>query len=193
MANAKNKSKTTSKSKTPSSKVKKASEEVIVEETPEPTLETSEPILSETEAPVEEESSDDDALALKVLSDEQIEAAEDYAVFKQEDGMVAWSLENFYQEDGSIRSKKQLRLDPPVLRVQGSEGQAAEFVLTKGFTKSLSEGLNDVYRGLFGIHKTKKRFGNFREALWSSIVENPLRFVTLLAFFGLCLALIIWG
>ncbi len=136
---------------------------------------------------------DDDALAIQALEDEKLEVADDYGVFKQQEGMIAWSIENLYREDGSMRSKKELKLNPPTLKVEGSGGQSVDFILTKNFTKTLKDGLDDVYRGMFGVHKAKAPMSSFKEALYNSVMENPLRIVVVGLIVLVCAALAIFS
>jgi len=136
---------------------------------------------------------DDDELAIQALEDDKIELSDDYGVFKQQEGMIAWSIENLYREDGIMRSKKELKLEPPILRIEASDGQSVDFILTKNFTKTLKDGLDDVYRGTFGIQKAKTPISGFREALFNSVMENPLRVVVLGLLVVLCAALAIFN
>lgn len=146
----------------------------------EPTEESSEAVESPSEL---QESTlleeDDDLLAIKASNDEAVELTDNYGIFQQEEGMIAWSLQNFYNEDGTPRTKRELRLDPAVLRIEDASGGYADFVLTREFTKSLNESLEQVYLATFGLHKTKKPMTSFKEALIASAVEKPLRAVLL--------------
>lgn len=159
----------------------------VSDEFPEPAVEVVEPVANDVsasaEVPVTE--LDDDELAL-LVEDEKIELTEDLGIFKQhQEGLIAWSIENFYQEDGTVRSKRELRTDPPILRIENASGEQVDFLLTKQFTRSLYESLETVNYGLFGVKKSKSRWTNFREALVGSILENPLKVIV----FGLLVIL----
>lgn len=130
-------------------------------------------------AKLSEATVNDDLLAIEVENDSQLELSDNYGVFDQEEGMIAWSLQNFYREDGSIRSKRELKLDPAILRIEDASGGSVDFVLTKDFTKSLNESLNKVRLASYGIQKSKKPFDSFKEALVNSAIENPIRTVLL--------------
>lgn len=121
----------------------------------------------------------DDLLAIEVENDTQLELSDNYGVFDQEAGMIAWSLQNFYREDGTIRSKRELKLDPAILRIEDASGGSVDFVLTKEFTKTLNDSLEVVRLASYGIHKSKKPFDSFKEALVNSAIENPIRTVLL--------------
>lgn len=119
----------------------------------------------------------DDELALEALTDEAVEATPDLAVFRQAEGMIAWTLQNFYKEDGTTRSKRDLRLDPPILRIENSDGESVDFILTRNFSKSLLDTLEIVRLGTFGVKKNRSKWGSFKDALVGSVLENPLKVI----------------
>lgn len=91
----------------------------------------------------------------EVILDEENDAIVDEslrsALFQQDENLVSWSLENFYNEKGERRGKYSLLNNPPILRLEGSAGDRAEFVLTKELTRSLSKVLDVVDRGYYGV------------------------------------------
>jgi len=136
-----------------------------------------------TNEPVEE--LNDDELALDALADETIELSEDYGVFRQQDGLVAWTLQNFYREDGKIRSARELKADPPVLRIEDGTGESVDFTLTKEFTRTMIEMFDTVNLGIHGIKKNRSKWTSLKDAITGSILENPLKvtLVTVLVLF----------
>lgn len=133
---------------------------------------------------------DDDELALQ-MKDEIVELSDDLGVFKQNDDMIAWSIHNFYQENGEVRSKRELRNDPPTLRIENAKGDAVDFILSKQFTKTLYEALENVHYGMFGIKKSKSRWTNFKDALMGSILENPLKVIVLTLLTALVIVILV--
>ena len=118
--------------------------------------------VEETAAPpaVEDSSLDedyfgDDERFLK-SEDKLLSATPSAALIEQEANLVSWRLENFYDEDGKRRSRLSLRADPPIFRVESSDGAAAEFVLTKNLAVSLSETFDAVKRGYYGVDPKRK-------------------------------------
>jgi len=136
------------------------------------------------------EGKSDDELALLAANDEVLELDETYGVFKQEDGLVAWSIHNLYREDGKLRPKGELKRDPAILRIEGSEGESVDFSLTKEFVGSMREALETVNLASHGITKKQRTFGSFKEALKSSVLENPIRVLLLGGLFVLTLLFI---
>lgn len=117
----------------------------------------------------------DDEIVVKELGDKLVEEQDGFAVFEQgSEGMIAWSLQNFYREDGSIRSKGELKNEPPLLRIENSEGNSVDFMLTREFVKSLNQQLEQVRLATYGIQKSRKPLSSFKEALVATAVEKPL-------------------
>lgn len=91
--------------------------------------------------------------------DELIEAGDDkvlleeknLAIFQQNENVITWEIDNFYNDKDEPKNKTSLRLDPPVLRVKSSDGKIVEFVLTKELSKSFNSVFDEVYKAYFGI------------------------------------------
>lgn len=125
--------------------------------------------------------------------DQPIKDDELIALFSQEEGVVAWELTNFQDENGDLKSKRQLRESPPMLTVKSSSGDFVEFALTKGFNKSLLEALKSVDRAYFGVDSRKKKF-SFADAaetakLW--FTNHPIRAILTVAAVALFVVLIV--
>lgn len=129
--------------------------------------------------PAEDRSADyfaDDEEYLEDMNDQVVYEAQDLGMYQQEEGTVSWELLNFRNDAGRQRNRFVLKNDPPILRIDSSDGQTAEFVLTQRFAKGLSEELDSVYKAYFGIEakqdkkNTKEKFSSFRE--W--IQEHPV-------------------
>lgn len=98
---------------------------------------------------------DEDDEELLQGDDNKITEEEAYAIFKQSENAVSWTLLNFYDENGERKSKYKLRADPPVFRLESSDGNYAEFVVTKELASSLSNKFQEIRRGFFGLDKGK--------------------------------------
>lgn len=144
--------------------------------------ETPEILESELAAPAESRAIsalNDDLLVIEGNNDVELELADNYGVFEQEEGMIAWSLQNFYREDGSIRNKRELKLDPAILRIEDASGGSVDFLLTQEFTKTLNDSLEKVHLATYGIQKSRKSFASFKESLINSAIANPVRTILL--------------
>lgn len=148
-----------------------ASETIEVEPTPAPTgdfediyIEMPEEalIVADEETPDDSPDSvpakrtyfDDDREFLK-SEDEILELSPDSGLLEQMENVVSWRIDNFYDEDGKRRSRLGLRSDPPIFRIESSDGATAEFVLTKNLTITLAETFENVKRGYFGVDPKK--------------------------------------
>lgn len=124
--------------------------------------------------------------------DEVLVAEQDSALLQQMENVVSWNLENFYGEDGKPRGKYSLRSNPPVFRIEASDGSAAEFVLSKNLALSLAEAFDTVKRGYYGVSPKKKGMLTQEEAVskpqeWRDwMVQHPVKTVGLIALFILC-------
>lgn len=95
--------------------------------------------------------------------DEQFLAGDDVVVsesdalslFKQTDNVVSYEVLNFYDDNGKPRNRLSLRNDPPILHISSSDGQSADFVLTKNFTSGTARMLRDVERAYVGMSPKK--------------------------------------
>ena len=123
----------------------------------------------------------DDDLQVIEANDKPVDEGDNFAVFEQGEGLIAWTIQNLTDEEGKMRSKRQLRLDPPVLRIEDGGGGEVNFTLTREFTKSLNGALEEVRLATYGIEKSKKPFASFREALVAAAMEKPVGTVLLAA------------
>ncbi len=156
------------------------------------TNKTAEDIVVE---PLESESipANDDEIVVSAYREETVDADETYAIFQQGDGMLAWSIQNLRSEDGKLRSKRDLKNDPPILRIEASEGQSVDFILTKEFTKTLNESLGDVRQAFYGIEKKRKPLVSFKDAVVASIYDKPLAFLLVAGLGVLSLLFLVFG
>lgn len=119
---------------------------------------------------------DDDEQLLR-SKDTVLEDEEAYAIFKQEDGVVSWKIENLFDAEGKQYSKRELNANPPVLTIEGSNEAKAEFILTKDFSRSMSEILNRVHYGYYGLEKKpKKHFtvASAKQAIIDAVGARPI-------------------
>lgn len=138
-------------------------------------------------SPGEESYFDDDEEFLrgdsKVLLSEK-----DGGILENLENVVTWEVDNFYNEAGKQRGRYALRTDPPVFRIRSSDGDGAEFILTKDLAGEMERIMGDVYRGYFGITpKEKKKMDQegmrgYMDKTMEEIKNHPLR-TTLIAIF----------
>lgn len=135
--------------------------------------------------------------------DEVVHDGDVLSMFQQEDDVVSVEVMNLYTESGNLRNKFQLRSDPPVLQIKSSDGQLAQFVLTKNFSQSLSAKLDDVSSAYYGLEskssklkkneeksENKASVGDFLQKIGDWAVDNKLKsglllIVVLLVIFGI--------
>jgi hypothetical protein len=120
---------------------------------------------------------DDDELLLQA-ADNQLDATEGYGIFKQQEGVVSWTITNLLDGDGKQYGKRELRANPPVLTLESSNGDKADFVLTKDFSGSLASVLERVHYGFYGLDKKpKKKFtkDTAKQAVFDAIGARPLQ------------------
>lgn len=93
------------------------------------------------------------------LAGDDVEIHDDnvLSIFRQEDNVVSVELMNLYTNDGDLRNKFQLRNDPPVMIIKSSDGQLAQFLLTKNFVNGLNGKFDDVHRAYFGLESKSSR------------------------------------
>ena len=94
------------------------------------------------------------------------------AVFKQSENTLMWNILDLYDDSGNIRSKNQLRKNPPILSLESSDGSQAEFVLTEGLSKSLSELLEIVYHAYNGVEKKRPLSLDFSEDGFKGVLDR---------------------
>lgn len=119
---------------------------------------------------------DDDEQLIR-SKDAVLEDEEAYAIFKQDDGVVSWKIENLFDAEGKQYSKRELNANPPVLTIEGSNESKAEFILTKDFSRSMSEILNRVHYGYYGLEKKpKKHFtvASAKQAIIDAVGARPI-------------------
>lgn len=122
----------------------------------------------------------DDLAVIETTNDTKIDEGDNFAIFEQNnEGFIAWSIQNFYNEDGSIRSKRELKRDPAVLRIEDNNDELVDFVLTQEFTKSIVEQLETVRLATYGIQKSRKPLSSFKESFVAAAIEHPIRTVFL--------------
>lgn len=119
---------------------------------------------------------------LEVLAgdDTLMELNKSSALFKQQENVISWSIENLYDEKGKLRRKDSLRKRPPVFSIDDSLGNSVNFVLTKNLSHSLSEEFEAVYRAYFGV-STKKKFGSTEDDSIVTWMKNHTFLTVLLA------------
>lgn len=92
----------------------------------------------------------------KFLSDDtELDLRKDLGIFKQDNAIVTWGITNLYDGSDDFRKKRNIRRDPPVLRISSSDGDEAQFILTKDFTKSLKNALGSVEKAYNGLSDSK--------------------------------------
>lgn len=127
-------------------------EDILQEAT---TVDTSEDIQEDSlEAEEAYFQEDEDILA---GDDKVLHRSEALGVYQQLDNVVSWEVANFYDEEGKLRSPRDLRAEPPVFRITSSGGDAAEFVLTQELSRSMEEIFGNVRAGYFGVDKSRPR------------------------------------
>lgn len=119
---------------------------------------------------------DDDSILLKA-ADSRLDETSSYGIFKQEEGVISWTITNFIDADGKQYGKRELRANPPVLTFESSTGDKADFVLSKEFSASLASVLERVHYGYFGLEsKPKKKYtwAEAKQAIINAIGARPL-------------------
>lgn len=79
------------------------------------------------------------------------------SIFQQEEDVVSVEILNLYTPEGNLRNKFALRSDPPILEIKSSDGQVAQFVLTKNFAHGLSGKFEDAYSAYFGVESKSSK------------------------------------
>lgn len=118
------------------------------------------PVVELEDAPVSDEDDStgyfsDDEEFLKG-DDRVMEQAPTAALLQQMDNVVSYTLKNFENENGRRRSKYALRADPPVFLIESSNGDFAEFVVTRELSAHLEHLFGTVRRGYYGVDAKKK-------------------------------------
>lgn len=98
----------------------------------------------------------DDDLEFLTGDDTLLEAKPSGALIEQEENIIAWRLENFFDENNERRSRYALRNSPPILIIESSDGSSVEFLLTQQLSRTLAETFTSVDRGYRGMDPKKK-------------------------------------
>lgn len=101
----------------------------------------------------------DDEEYLEVANDKALFESTDIGIFQQEENTVSWEVLNFRKDSGKPRGRISLNNEPPILRINSSDDQYAEFLLTQQFAKRLSEELDSVHKAYFGIDTAQRSKG----------------------------------
>lgn len=126
----------------------------------------------------------------------------DGGVLENLENVVTWEVDNFYNEAGKQRGRISLRTDPPIFRIRSSDGDGAEFVLTKELAGDMERVMGDVYRGYFGITAKDKKDRNkldqdgvrgFMDKVSAEAKEHPVRFAILALFLLACIFYLVIG
>lgn len=131
--------------------------------------------------------------------DNEIFQEKSRAGFLQLENSIVWSVDGFVKEDGKVKTSKEMRLDPPVLKIQSIDPESndenhATFLMTKDFSQSLSRVTEEVYRAYYGLGEKKKNtfwkmsFDDKMKTILGWISSNPLQTIGL---FIMLIALVI--
>lgn len=124
-------------------------------------------------------------------SDEILHSDEESVTAKQTDAVVTWDIDSLYTDEGKVRSKRSLKNSPPVLRISNSEGQSAEFVLTKDLSRVLANHLENTSRAYYGIRpKSEMSMKDKLSEAKTGLRENMGKAIVI---GGLLAALVIFG
>lgn len=127
-----------------------------------------------------------------LLGDDSVIADKDVlGLFKQSDNVISYEVLNFYNENGKPRNRMSLRNDPPVLHISSSNGDTADFILTRNFTKNAAYMLKEVDKAYSGISPQKNKKidqeeiqGTFKKIVsWAK--NNKVKSITLGALIAL--------
>lgn len=121
---------------------------------------------------------DDDELIVNNSKDSKLEETDSYGVYKQDEGVVSWTIVNFIDANEKVYSKRELQANPPILTFEDSDGTKAEFVLTKEFSGSLASVFEKVHYGYYGLDKRPKKKYAWKDlggAFSSAIGRRPLQ------------------
>lgn len=124
------------------------------------------------------ELADDDDDLLLAAHDSRLDGGDSFEVFKQEEGVVSWSIAGLYDSNGNTYPKRELRANPPLLTVESSNGDKAEFILTKDFSGGLSRVLERVHYGYFGQDRRPKKsytWASAKQSIVDAIGRKPLQ------------------
>lgn len=99
--------------------------------------------------------------------DRTIHDSDVLSMFQQNDNVVSIELKNLYNNDGKLRNSLVLKDDPAVMEIRSSEGNFAQFVLTKEFAYGLYQKSEQAYKAYYGIEpkSVKERRNKDKEKL----------------------------
>lgn len=144
--------------------------EVVAEDNSEPAIleetEFSKDAPEEVKSPprLEDDYFTDDEKVIEESLDTLLDSTDRSALIQQFENVVTWHLDGFYDDLDRPFSRRHLRLNPPALVIEASDGNRAEFVLTEKVAQSLSEITTTVHRGYFGVSPKKQNVITQREA-----------------------------
>lgn len=117
---------------------------------------------------------DDDFLAAE---DRSLHSDQSAGVVQQLENVVSWEVEGFYKEDGKPRNRLVLRQDPPIFKITSSNGDYAEFILTKTLAQDFERIFGDVHNGFYGITPKSDRPSPFSQEGFRSNMEGAKEWV----------------
>lgn len=160
------------------------------------TMETQFTTKNENKEPIPPNSEEIDNLDEYILTnDEGLLIDKSESSFIQEDGVLKWSIDGFYDENGNTPSPREMRRNPPVLKLESlnkdtNEIDVAAFVLTEHFMESFAyamKGVNDGYRGIKPGEPRKIK--DIPSDLIDWVKEHPFGFILTL----IASAVLVWG
>lgn len=84
-------------------------------------------------------------------SSETITEQQSMAIVQGMENVVAWEVVNYLNDNGKARSSRSMKNDPPVLRINSSDGAGAEFVVTDELARTLSRIFTDIHKSYYGV------------------------------------------
>lgn len=116
----------------------------------------------------------------------------DNGILQQQEDVIGWELNNFYDESGKQRGRFALRSDPPTFRVRHKRSDGAEDVVEFVVSKQLAGEFEQVFKNVRGAYygMTPKETRKADQASFRSYVDNvtleakthPVRFAILVLF-----------
>lgn len=74
------------------------------------------------------------------------------ALVQQGENVVMWEITGLYKEgSNAVKNRWSLRNDPPIFKVEGSDGDFAAFVITKELAGTLAKVFTDVQKAYLGV------------------------------------------
>lgn len=101
------------------------------------------------------------------------------AVVQQQDGLVFWSIEGLFNENGKMKGKLALRQSPPTLVIRtktGDREEVVEILITKDLAKILSKHFDMIDKGFYGIKPSSELTLKERTVgIWHWIKSHPFK------------------